>query len=57
MKHIAKKLKSHHRTDLIDLIDGPKLLEKTQDLETAGGVIYLNQKDYFTLQKDFRVFT
>lgn len=57
MKHIAKKLKSHHRTNLIDLIDGPKLLEKTQDLETAGGVIYLNQKDYFTLQKDFRVFT
>ena len=52
MEHIAKELKSHHRTDLIDLDDGPKLLEKTQDLETAGGVIYLTHKDYFTLQKD-----
>ena len=52
MEHIAKELKSHHRTDLIDLNDGPKLLEKTQDLETAGGVIYLNHKDYSILQKD-----
>lgn len=52
MEHIAKRLKSHYKTKSIDLTDAPQLLEKTKDLETAGGVIYLNHEDYYTLQKD-----
>ena len=52
MEHIAKRLKSHYKTESIDLTDDPQVLEKTRDLETAGGVIYLNHEDYSTLQKD-----
>jgi D-alanine-D-alanine ligase-like ATP-grasp enzyme len=52
MEHIGKQLKSHYKTVPIDLTDGPHLLEKTKDLETAGGVIYLNHEDYHTIQKD-----
>ena len=52
MNYIGKHLKSHYKTKSIDLTDGPKLLEKTKDLETAGGTIYLNHKDYYTIQKD-----
>ncbi len=52
MEHIGKQLKSHYKTVPIDLTDDPQLLEKTKDLETAGGIIYLNHEDYHTLQKD-----
>jgi biotin carboxylase len=52
MEHIAKHLKSHYKTAAIDLTDEPQLLEKTKDLETTGGFIYLNHKDYYTIQKD-----
>ena len=52
MEHIGKQLKSHYKTVPIDLTDGPQLLEKTKDLETAGGIIYLNHEDYHTIQKD-----
>ena len=52
MEHIAKHLKSHYKTAAIDLTDEPQLLEKTKDLETTGGYIYLSHKDYYTIQKD-----
>ncbi|MCQ2972980.1 MAG: hypothetical protein MJ209_06945 [archaeon] len=52
MKHIAKRLESHHKTDIANVTDSPIFFEKTKDLQTTGGIIYLNHDDYLTLHKD-----
>ena len=52
MKHIAKRLESHHKTDIANVTDSPIFFEKTNDLQTTGGIIYLNHDDYLTLHED-----
>ena len=47
---IGVKLKSFFKTD-IDL-KNPKAFTKTQDLETAGGTVYLVHEDPYQVQKD-----
>ena len=50
LNQISYKLKSHFLT-MMD-VDQPTLFVKTQDLETAGGTIYLAHEDGYVLQKD-----
>ncbi len=52
MEHIGKRLKSHHKTELINLTEESQFLEKTKDIMTEGGTIFLNHEDYYTIQKD-----
>ncbi len=51
MNSIGVKLKSFFKTDLHP-IQSPKVFSKTQDLETAGGNIYLAHEDPHQLKRD-----
>ena len=51
MNSIGVKLKSFIKTD-VNSIDNPKTFSKTQDLETAGGTVYLAHEDPNQLQRD-----
>ena len=51
MAHISNKLKSHYKTTQ-EVIDNPRLFVKTQDIETAGGTVFMVHEDGYTLQKD-----
>ena len=51
MNSIGVNLKSFFKTD-IRSIENPKPFSKTQDLETAGGTVYLAHEDPNQLQKD-----
>jgi D-alanine-D-alanine ligase-like ATP-grasp enzyme len=51
MNSIGINLKSFFKTDL-DSIQSPQTFSKTQDLETAGGAIYLAHEDPNQLQRD-----
>ena len=51
MNSIGVKLKSFFKTNLHS-IENPKQFYKTQDLETAGGTVYLAHEDPIQLQKD-----
>ena len=51
MAHISNKLKSHYKTSSLILEDA-QLFVKTQNLETAGGTVYLVHEDGYVLQKD-----
>lgn len=48
---IGVNLKSFFRTD-INSIQNPQVFSKTQDLETAGGTVYLAHEDAHQLQRD-----
>ena len=51
MNSIGVNLKSFFKSDL-QSIENPKPLSKTQDLETAGGTVYLAHEDPNQLQRD-----
>jgi len=51
MNSIGVNLKSFFKTDL-QSIENPKPFSKTQDLETAGGTVYLAHEDPNQLQRD-----
>lgn len=51
MNSIGVNLKSFFKTDL-NPIESPKTFSKTQDLETAGGTVYLAHEDPNQLQRD-----
>ena len=51
MAHISNRLKSHYRTSQ-GIIEDAQLFVKTQDLETAGGIVYLVHEDGYVLQRD-----
>lgn len=51
MNSIGVKLKSFFKTNLHS-IENPKRFYKTQDLETAGGTVYLAHEDPIQLQRD-----
>ena len=51
MNAIGVNLKSFFKTDLHS-IENPKQFYKTQDLETAGGTVYLAHEDPIQLQRD-----
>ena len=51
IERIASKLESHYKTSLPN-IDNSQFFPKTDDLETNGGLIYLNHKDKSVIQND-----
>ena len=51
MEHIAKRLPSHYKS-VMPNVENPVYFPKTYDLDTAGGMIYLNHEDKTVLQKD-----
>ena len=51
MKYISNNLKTHHETRM-GLINQFQHFVKTQDLETAGGTIYLAHEDGYAVQRD-----
>lgn len=51
MRHISKKLKSHYKTSLKE-ISNDTPFEKTQDMETSSGIVYLLNENPHQLLKD-----
>ena len=51
MQHISNKLKSHYKTSL-KLITDDTPFQKTQDLETSSGIVYMVNEDPYQLIKD-----
>ena len=51
MDHISSNLKSHYETRM-GLSNEFQHFVKTQDMETAGGIIYLAHEDGYAVQKD-----
>ena len=51
MAHISNRLKSYYKSSQ-GIIEDAQLFVKTQDLETAGGVVYLVHEDGYVLQQD-----
>ena len=51
MKYISNKLKSHYKTSLTPIIDDTPF-EKTIDMETTSGAVYLAHKDPYQTEKD-----
>ena len=51
IERIASKLQSYYKT-IIPQIDYLQIIPKTDNLETNGGIIYLNHKDKSVLQSD-----
>lgn len=52
--HISKRLKSHYKTSLRPIIDDTPF-EKTIDMETTSGIVYLANSDPYQLYKDIEI--
>ena len=52
MKYISSHLESHYKTSSDIMIDEAKYFVKTQDLETAGGTVYLTHPDGEVIGRD-----
>ena len=52
MKYISNHLESHYKTSPDIMIDEAKYFVKTQDLETAGGTVYLTHPDGEIISRD-----
>ena len=52
--HISKRLKSHYKTSLRPITDDTPF-EKTIDMETTSGIVYLANSDPYQLYKDIEI--